>query len=131
MKIKFNLDKSQIMSVKDPAIIYVSFEGGELSLTDNEGNASKPGELDDFVTDVAPSGEIAWKSAEGSDVEFNVKVESGASIFKELPSEEKGTWQALIDEKESGTAVYSIYRSGDAIRTEALGGPKLDIKPPI
>lgn len=118
------------MSVKENAIVTVSYENDALVLSDNEGNPFDPKNPEAFTTLVKPNGKIGWQAGEGISSLEEIKIDEGSGIFKKLPSEKNGVWEAKIDDKHSGGAKYSILykvEGGDQVLTL---DPRIDIKYP-
>lgn len=117
------------MSVKDPAIIYLKYVGDQLVLTDNEGNG--PSSSCDFETDVQSNGTVGWQLADNSGISSidDIQVTSGEDIFKKLPYEKKGEWEAKIDKKSSGEATYDILYTPVGGSQQRFD-PSLKVRPP-
>ncbi|MEO9965280.1 MAG: hypothetical protein ABJF11_05810 [Reichenbachiella sp.] len=118
------------MSVKDPAIIYLKYEAEELVLSDNEGHHSENGKQKDFCTFVAPNGKVAWEIADKSIAKITaITIDSGKQIFKKLPAEKKGIWEAKIDDRRSEEAKYSITFVPSGSEKPITVDPILQIRP--
>jgi hypothetical protein len=117
------------MSVKDSAIVTVSYQSDQLILSDNEENPFSPSNPEAFTTNVTPNGKIGWEAGEGVSA-ISITVDSGQDLFKKLPSESGSTWEAKIDNKQSGeakyTITYTIAESGKSISLD----PVIKITPP-
>ncbi|MDW3212310.1 MAG: hypothetical protein R8N23_20740 [Reichenbachiella sp.] len=118
------------MSVKDPAIVYLKYEANELVLSDNEGHHSEKGKQKDFTTYVAPNGKIAWEIADKSIKEIvDIQIDTNKEMFKKLPHEKKGIWEAKIDNKRSQHSKYSVVFIPSGEKESITVDPKIEIRP--
>ncbi|SMD34191.1 hypothetical protein SAMN04488029_1892 [Reichenbachiella faecimaris] len=118
------------MSVKENAVITVSYENGQLVLSDNEGSPFDPKHPEKFTTKVKSNGKAGWKAGEGISSLPLIKVDSGEDIFKKLPYEKKGVWESKIDNKQSGEAKYSITYIAEGSTEQVTVDPVLKIEGP-
>lgn len=117
------------MSVKENAVVTVSYENGSLVLSDNEGNPFDPSNPEAFTTLVAPNGKIGWVAGEGISAITNIRIDTGAEIFKKLPAEEDGVWGAKLDNKQSLSSKYSIFYIHTGSEEEFVLDPILRLDP--
>ena len=118
------------MSVKPDAVITVSYENGQLVLSDNEGSPFDPKHPEKFTTKVQPNGKAGWVVGTGISSLPLIKVDSGEDIFKKLPHQKGDSWECKIDDKQSGSAKYSITYVIDGSTDQITVDPELKIDPP-
>ncbi|MEP2025606.1 MAG: hypothetical protein ABJH98_16440 [Reichenbachiella sp.] len=118
------------MSVKENAVVTVSFKNGEIVLCDNEGSHFDPKKPESFTTKVRANGKIGWVPGEGiSEIKY-IRVDSGYDMFKRMPREKDGLWFAKIDRRKSNDAKYTIVYKVDGEDKLLSLDPVLKIEPP-